>query len=147
MTLSDAIPPLVRLNAWARSPFEQLHDMTGAQSAVYAMKRKTILAAIEAGQCEIRIVSVTRPCKTCCGTGQFERHSRYDYEETWCEDCRRCGATGNVVLKFAETRLPGGTFHTPSNRADFLRPLNLDWEKCESNGRLNSQDAHSADGK
>ena len=132
MNIAEAIPPLVRLNAWARSPYEALLDMSSAAQAVYTMKRKVILAAIDGGQCAIRIVSVERPCKTCRGTGQYEGHNNYDYDDTWYDDCRRCSATGKVILKFAETEILGARFHNPQNKADFLRPLNLDWDKCES---------------
>lgn len=132
LNLADAIPPLQRLNSWARSDYAGLLDMHTAQQAVYQMKRIAILAAIEAGQCEIRIVSVERSCKTCDGTGMFKRFSRYEEDEWDPEDCRRCNHTGKVTLRFAETKLPGATFHTPRPRADFLAHLKLDWENCES---------------
>lgn len=132
MNLAEAIPPLVKLNAWARSPYEAKLDMHNAADAVYAMKRKCILAAIDSGQCETRIVSVERKCKTCGGTGMFKHYDRYDYDYWEGEDCRRCNSTGNVVLRFAETKVLGASFHTPRPKADFLAPLRLDWEKCES---------------
>src|SRR5579859_1495171 len=96
---------LSRLNSWARVSFEDRQDMHDAVSAIYAYKRAVIKRAIEAGTAILRIVAVERPCKTCKGTGEFKRWDRYDEDYYEPEDCRRCGATGRVTLRFVESAI------------------------------------------
>jgi len=131
MNLELALKPLSILNAWCRTPYEQMHDMWEARSAIYAMKQIVIREAIAQGVCTTRIVAVERPCKTCKGTGMYEWRDWNDEYNVDYQDCRRCGATGKVTLRFAETRILGFTFHTPRPKAAFLAGLRLDWERTE----------------
>jgi hypothetical protein len=119
-----ATVPISRLNSWARLPMEHQLGMYGAKSAIYAMKLTVIKQALAAGLATWRIVAVERPCKTCGGTGEFRRWDRDDEDYREGEDCRRCNATGNVVLKFAETKIGNARWHTPRPRAGGLIPAN-----------------------
>lgn len=125
----DAIIPLFHLNQWARSGYS---DMSRATSAVYWMKNVVIREALRERLCWAKYVQVERPCKTCGGTGMFKRWLYgIDEDEYIPEDCRRCTATGKVILKFLETTICGVRWHTP-------RPMTVEWleasvwDRCES---------------
>jgi len=137
---------LSRLNSWARVSFEDRQDMHDAVSAIYAYKRAVIKRAIEAGTAILRIVAVERPCKTCKGTGEFKRWDRYDEDYYEPEDCRRCGATGRVTLRFVESAIfaDGDTaaptaaatpphavvWHTPHPKWDLGTFTSTDFDAC-----------------
>ena len=126
----DAIPPLFHLNQWARSSFEYRYEMSRATEAIYWMKQLVIKEAIREGLCWLRLVQVERPCKTCQGTGIFKRWDRYDGEYYDLEDCRRCGASGKVTLKFVETTICGVRWHTPRPKAEFMHMDSSIWDCC-----------------
>jgi hypothetical protein len=131
MNLATALNALIPLNPWARCDYEHALDMHEAQRAVYALKRRVIRYAMETGECSIRVVRVERSCKTCQGTGDFKRYDRYDDDYWEYEACRRCGATGNVTLRFLETTIHGVKWHTPRPKIQDADWLRLDWEKAE----------------
>lgn len=134
MTESDILailPPLKALNSWARLPHAERMDMD-CNSAIYWLKNRVIKRAVELGMASIRIVGVERPCKTCKGTGTYTWVDWNDEDNVDYQDCRRCGHTGRVLLRFAETTIAGVRFHTPRPHGAFLPIHPADWEKYES---------------
>lgn len=85
---------------------------------IYQWKRAIIAAAVRHGLASLHIVAVPRKCKTCDGTGEFKRWDRDVDNYYEGEDCRRCGATGNVVLRFVEARVDRFVWHTPRPKWD-----------------------------
>jgi hypothetical protein len=106
------LTPLSRLNAWCRVPFEQQLGMYDVVPHIYRYKLRTIRHAVRHGMAALRLVSIEMGCLTCKGTGEFRR-ARYDGDEYWAEECRRCSASGRVRLIFVETRIGSVRWHTP----------------------------------
>lgn len=125
------LPPLSALNAWCRVPYEEALGMTDCRSAIYAMKNRTVRKALDLGLATMRIVAVERPCKACKGSGTYIWQDWNDEDHQEYQDCRRCGATGKVILRFAETAIAGTKFHTPRPKADFLDIPPARWESPE----------------
>jgi hypothetical protein len=130
--IQQVLQPLSRLNAWARLPLAQQIDMSDAAGVIYRYKRSVIRAAIRAGIAQFRIVAVDRPCKTCKGTGTYIWINWHDEDDQRHEDCRRCGATGIVTLRFVESNIGGFRWHTPRPKWDLGVFDEAAWGKCEA---------------
>lgn len=129
--LESIIEPMKALNSWARLPFNERQHMYEATDAIYRYKRVVIKAAMRLEVAKLRLISLERPCKTCKGTGQFER-TDYDGEYYDSEDCRRCNASGKVTLRFVVSEIFGVRWHTPRPKWDLDHFTPEDWEKrCE----------------
>lgn len=123
MTDSEKIltimPAIARLNCWARLAFADQLDMHEMPQRIYGWKRSAIAAAMKLGMATQRIVAVPRSCKTCKGTGEYRWENWNDEYDVRFEDCRRCAASGQVVLRFVESRIADRwTFHTPRPKWD-----------------------------
>jgi Zn ribbon nucleic-acid-binding protein len=137
--LLSIMPPLARLNAWARLEYKDQLDMHEMPSRIYAWKKMAIGAAMKLGMATQRIIGVERSCKACKGTGEYKWVDWNDEDHVDYQDCRRCGATGKVILRFVESTIAGQyRFHTPRPRWDLgvftpedfeaVQPGGTDWE-------------------
>lgn len=136
--LLSILPALAQLNAWARLPLEQQLGMYSAVPWIYSWKRGVIAAAIRIDAASHRIIAVERSCKACKGTGTYEWHDWNDEDHVEYERCRRCCATGKVILRFVESTFSNGwRAHTPRPKWDLgifteaefeaVRPGDTDW--------------------
>ncbi len=130
--LVSTLPAMARLNNWCRVPFDQKLGMHDAERWIYAYKRFVIGAAIRLGMAALRLVAVERPCKTCKGTGLYEWVNWHDEDDVRFEDCRRCGATGKVLLRFVQSTIDGIRWHTPRPRWDLGVFTEAEWEALSS---------------
>lgn len=88
--LLSILPPLARLNSWARVPYDQQLDMHEMARRIYRWKNLAIGAAIKLGMAALRIVAVERPCKTCKGTDTY-------VWQDWNDDGTRRDPNGSTV--------------------------------------------------
>lgn len=82
-------------------------------SVIYKYKSEIIRLAIVNGYATNRLIAVERPCKTCKGSGTYEWRDWNDEDHVEYQCCRRCAATGKVILRFVETAISSVKFHTP----------------------------------
>lgn len=122
------LPALARLNAWARLPWAEQMDMHDLPHAIYRYKGEIIRQATAAGAASHRLIAVERPCKTCKGTGTYEWQNWHDEDDVRYEACRRCGATGKVILRFVETTIEGFRFHSPRPKWTLGIFTEAEWE-------------------
>lgn len=128
--LLSIMPALSRLNAWCRVEYKQKLDMDSLTPQIYKWKHGAIAAAMRLGIAQLRIVQVPRPCKTCKGTGTYEWVDWNDEDNVDYQPCRRCGATGKVVLRFVESNIAGTKWHTPRPRWDLGYFAEDAWESA-----------------
>lgn len=130
--ISSIIEPLARLNSWCRLPYQKRLDMDEAKSYVYRYKMIAIGEAFRLGMTDLRLVRVPAKCIVCKGTGTYKWVDWYDEDHIEFDDCRKCGASGNVTLHFIETNIDGVRWHSPLPQWDRnIKMLTVkDWENA-----------------
>lgn len=99
---------LSRLNAHARG-----HEARyGQRDAIYSYKTLAAMGCAIDGTAALRFVKWTGKC-TRCVDGRF---SHWEWDDGYTVACRDCDGTGQRMLRFTETTLPGGhVWHHPWN--------------------------------
>ncbi len=97
--LAEALAAMNELNSWARHP-----EGRAPRRAIYWLKlRYAIRDAIMAGYlCRMRAVQVTTKCHRC------DKGVYWDWDGCNRGPCYTCKGTGQVTLKFIETRFKAG---------------------------------------
>lgn len=99
---TDIVAALSLLNSHARA-----HGC--GKEAIYSYKLLAALLATTAGESSAKPVATLAKCHFCLGTGKFF----CQYEGQTNERCRKCSATGRVLLRFIETEIAGHRWHHP----------------------------------